>query len=98
MILAQTELAEQTVIHVAQEFAWLLLGAVLIGILADPAGSIRSARGPLRRMVDLRRDAQRSPKRLCPRSSALASSAGATKTATSARSRRVRVSFGICKT
>jgi CPA1 family monovalent cation:H+ antiporter len=34
MILAQTELAEQTVIHAVQEFAWLLLGAVLIGILA----------------------------------------------------------------
>ncbi len=34
MILAQTDLAEQTVIHAVQEFAWLLLGAVLIGILA----------------------------------------------------------------
>jgi monovalent cation:H+ antiporter, CPA1 family len=34
MILAQTEFAEQTVIHAVQEFAWLLLGAVLIGILA----------------------------------------------------------------
>ena len=34
MIPAQTELAEQTVIHAVQEFAWLLLGAALIGILA----------------------------------------------------------------
>ena len=34
MILAQTELAEQTVIYAVQEFAWLLLGAALIGILA----------------------------------------------------------------
>jgi monovalent cation:H+ antiporter, CPA1 family len=34
MIFAQTELGEQTVIHAVQEFAWLLLGAALIGILA----------------------------------------------------------------
>jgi CPA1 family monovalent cation:H+ antiporter len=34
VVLVQTEISESTVIHAVQQFAWLLLGAALIGILA----------------------------------------------------------------